>query len=179
MNLLPTVVDKIQYFTEQRELTLLLVNPEVQEAPDDVKGGIATIFSFIDENSSDTEKKWILNLLRDIAYYGKTPPIFTVNRGEDFSIRIDLEENRDFTGFNLTIRKADTHVLLSPNDTAGDSYANAATQYALINDLALTEDTFQKVHVLLENTDGSGLANGDAATLLTEAYLIVGESIDA
>jgi hypothetical protein len=34
-----------------------------------------------------------------------------------------------------------------------------------------------KAHVLLENTDGSNLANGDAATLLTNAYLLVDENI--
>jgi len=177
MNILSSVIDKIELFDDQREITLLLVNENVQEADDHTRGTLIEMFHTLSNASSDTKLKWLKDALRSIAYYNEKPPIFRVNRGEDFSVAIDLEEGRDFTGFVLTIRKADDNSLLSPASTAGDSYANAPTQYAYINDLSLQADDFFKVHVLLEETDGGGSASGDAVTLLTNAWLLVGEDI--
>jgi hypothetical protein len=157
----------------------MLVDPNVQNADKSTKGVLSEMFLTLTDTSSDVKFEWLTSALRDIAYYNSTPAIFRVTRGEDFSIAIDLEEGRDFTGFNLTIRRADDNTLLSPADTQGDSYSDASTQYAYINDLALNKGEFFKVHVLVEETDNNNLANGNAVTLLTESWLLVEESIDA
>ena len=179
MNLLPQVIDKVRLFENEREITLMLVDPNVQNANDQTKGVLSEMFLTLDDNSAAIKREWLTEALRSIAYYNEMPPFFRVNRGEDFSIAIDLEQGRDFTGFALTIRRADDGTLLSPDDTQGDSYSDAATQYAYINDLALTEKEFFKVNVLVEETDTENLANGNAVTLLTPAWLLVGASIDA
>jgi hypothetical protein len=179
MNLLPTVIDKVELFDNEREITLMLVDPNVQNADDDTKGAISEMFLSLTDTSPDIKFEWLTDVLRSIAYYNEHPPVFRVYQGENFSIRIELEEGRDFSNYVLTIRRADDHTLLSPDDTDGDSYANAPVQYAYINNLTLSLDEFFKVHVLVENTDGTGAANGDAVTLLTNAYLIVTDSIDA
>lgn len=179
MNLLPTVIDKVELFDNEREITLMLVDPNVQEASDHTKGVLSEMFMSLDDTSPDIKFEWLIDALRSIAYYDESPPLFRVNSGENFSIRIELEEGRDFTNYVLTIRKADDHTLLSPDNTDGDSYANSPVQHAYINNLSLALDEFFKVHVLVENKDGSGLASGDAVTLLTDAYLIVTDDIDA
>jgi hypothetical protein len=177
MNIAPFVLENVKEFSNDSEILLMLIDDAVQESAPHIRGTLAEMFKTIDANSPQIKKDWIEEILREMVYYDDSPPLFRVNRGEDFSIRIDLEEGRDFTGFNLTIRRADDSTLLSPNDTAGQSYTQAPTQYAYITDLDLTYGEVFKVHVLLENTDGSGLANGDAATLLTNAYLLVDENI--
>jgi hypothetical protein len=179
MNIVTTVFDKLSIFDEATEILSMLTSEGLQNASRKLQGDIQLMFSMLDDNSSDQKLEWAKEVLQRIAYYGETPPVFRVNRGEDFSIRIELEDGRDFTGFNLTIRKADDHTLLSPDDTAGDSYANAPVQYAYINDLALQLNEFHKVHVLLEETDSNDLATGDAVTLLTDAWLLVNDQIDA
>lgn len=179
MNLLPQVIDKISLFDNEREVTLMLVDPGIQEADEETKGVITEMFLTLTSNSSAIKFEWLTNALRELAYYSSKPVLFRVNQGEDFSVAIELEEGRDFTGFALTIRKADDGTLLSPADTLGDSYSNEPVQYAYINDLSLASDEFFKVHVLLEETDSNDLANGNAVTLLTEAWLLVGANIDA
>jgi len=178
MNIVPFVFDNVKEFSNDSEILLMLIDDAVQEAPAEVRGTLAEMLKTIDANSPQVKKDWVEEILREIVYYDYIPPLFRVNQGEDFSIRIDLEQGRDFTGFNLTIRRADTSALLSPNDTAGQSYTQAPTQYAYISDLSLSQDEVFKVHVLLENTDGNDLANGDVATLLTNAYLLVDDSLE-
>lgn len=156
----------------------MLTSDNVQNAPTDLKGDVQNIFQMLGENSPTQQLEWAKDLLKSIAYYDESPLVFRVYRGEDFSIRIDLEEGRDFTGFNLTIRRADDSTILSPESTQGESYSTSPVQYAYIEDLQLQPDQFVKVHVLLEHTDGNDLANGDVATLLTSAYLIVEGSLD-
>jgi hypothetical protein len=179
MNIVTSVYDKLDLFDNSTEVLSMLTSEGVQNAPENIRGDVQLMFSMLGTDPPQEQLNWANDLLQKIAYYEEYPPVFRVNRGEDFSIRIDLEEGRDFTGFNITIRRADDHTLLSPADTEGDSYSNAPAQHAYINDLDLPLGKFFKVHVLLEETDTNNLANGNAITLLTEAWLLVNDSIDA
>jgi hypothetical protein len=179
MNLVTSTYEKLDLFDNPTEILTMLTSENVQEAPSELRGDLQTMFSMLDDNSSQQKLDWAQGLLRNIAYYDETPPVFRVNSGENFSIRIELEEGRDFSNYVLTIRRADTNALLSPSDTAGGSYQSAPVQNAYINNLNLPVGEFFKTHVLVENTDGSGEANGDAVTLLTNAWLLVTDSIDA
>jgi hypothetical protein len=179
MNIVTSVYDKLDLFDNPTEVLSMLTSEGVQNAPENIRGDVQMMFSMLDDTSAQQKLDWVKDLLRSIAYYEEYPPVFRVHKGENFSIRIELEEGRDFTNYVLTIRRADDNTLLSPDDTDGDSYANSPVQHAYINNLSLTLDEFFKVHVLVENTDGTGEANGDSVTLLTNAYLIVVDNIDA
>lgn len=178
MNIVTSVYDKLDLFDKPHQILTLLTSENVQEADTNLQADIQNAFKKLDESSSDTQLQWTEDLLEAVAYYDEHPLVFRVYRGEDFSIRIDLEEGRDFSGFNLTIRKADDKTLLSPNDTQGQPYSVEPVQQAYIVDLSLSEGQLVKVFVLLENTDGNDLANGNVATLLTTAYLLVEGSLE-
>jgi hypothetical protein len=179
MNIVNSVYNKLDLFENPHEILTLLVSESVQEADSNLQADIQKLLSYLDEASSDQKFKWAKQLLSSVAYYKESPPVFRVYGGENFSIRIDLEEGRDFSGFALTIRRADNGALLSPADTLGDSHSNAPVQYAYIDNLNLISEEFFKVHVLLEETGSNDLATGNAVTLLTQAWLIVEGSIDA
>ena len=178
MNIVTSVYDKLDLFENPHQILTLLTSENVQEADSNLQADIQNAFKKLDESSSDTQLQWTEDLLEAVAYYDEHPLVFRVYQGEDFSIRVDLEEGRDFSGFNLTIRKADDKTLLSPDDTQGESHSMSPVQYAYIVDLSLSEGQLVKVFVLLENTDGNDLANGNVATLLTTAYLLVEGSLE-
>jgi len=178
MNLVTSVYNKLDLFDNPHEILTLLTSENVQEADTNLQADIQNAFKKLDETSPNTQLEWTEDLLESVAYYDEHPLIFRVYQGEDFSIRVELEEGRDFTGFNLTIRKADDKTLLSPDDTRGETYGMSPVQYAYIIDLSLQEGQLVKTFVLLENTDGNDIANGNVATLLTTAYLLVDGSLE-
>ncbi len=141
------------------------------------KGQINALFDFVDGVTTAQEKVDVIEVCKRLAW-GESPKIFYVNQGEDFSLQIDLEVGRDFTGYLLTIRLFVDLTILSADNVSGDSYANAPIQYITISDLSLVAGNFYKCVALLEHPDGGGLASGNAATNLTDVMLIVGTDID-
>lgn len=138
-----------------------------------VQGFIVQCFRLVTGGTSTFKKNALIEAVERIAHRQESPRFFPVNEGEDFCFVVDLEEGRDFTGYWLTIRNAEDNTLLSPNNIAG---TNEDIQEVKADDLSLAEGSFYKINVLLEH--GASAANGDAASLLADAILIVGKDID-
>jgi hypothetical protein len=174
MNLLTTIWSRLQIQFAAYDLPYLYsVVTEADKTGPSTKGFIIQCFNLIDGSTSTYKKNAIIEAMERVAFRHELPKFFNVNNGEDFCFVVDLEEGRDFTGYFLTIRNAEDGVLLSPNNIAG---TDEDIQEVNADDLNLAEGSFYKINVLLEH--GSGSANGDAATLLADAILIVGKSID-
>lgn len=173
-HIIPLVNDKIQYFSDSTRMYQFLVKANRLDAT--TKMLLQRMFDFVDGLTSAGDLDIIETALEEVAY-NQQPKIFETNEGEDFVIEIDLEEGRDFTGYLLTARKADG-TLISTNDQAGDSYANAPTQYIQIPDNPLTAGAFYRIYCNLEHPDVSNEASGDVATVLTKAIVIVEPDVD-
>jgi hypothetical protein len=174
-HIIPLVNSKIQYFSDSARIYQFLTR--VNRSDGNTKLMIQRIFDLVDGNTSAYTIGIIEELLEEVAY-NQLPKLFYTNEGEDFVIEIDLESGRDFTGYLLTARDASDGTLVSENDTAGDSYANAPTQYIQIPDLTLAANGFYKLWCNLEHPDGGNLASGDVATVLTKAFLLVDPLVD-
>lgn len=173
-NILTLVSDKVQYFSNTTNIWLYLLRVNRQDAA--TKELVVQIFDVIDGTTTSAQLDVAEQIIREIAF-NYQPKLFAVNEGEDFCLQIDLEVGRDFTGYMLTARTADTLTLISENNIAGDSYANAPTQDINCPDLSLTPGDYYHCVALLEHPSG-GIASGDAATKLTDFYLIVLPTID-
>lgn len=177
-NLFPLVWPKITaYFSTAQQSVLAQYLSEVNRQDAFTKGQLNALFDFVDNATTAQELLDVIEVCKRLSW-GESPKIFYANEGEDFSLQIDLEEGRDFTGFLLTIRLVDGMVLLSADDIAGDSYTNAPIQYIDISDLSLTAGNFYKCVALLEHPTGGAVASGNASTNLTDVMLIVGTDID-
>jgi len=174
-HIIPLVYSKLQYFSDSARILQFL--NKANRVDGTTKLILQRIFDTVGAGTSATTIGWIEEVLEEIAY-NQQPKIFYTNEGEDFVIEIDLEVGRDFTGYLLTARKADDLTLLSANNTAGDSYANAPTQYIQIPDITLAAGTFVKINCNLEHPDISNLASGDVATVLTKAFIYVEPLVD-
>jgi hypothetical protein len=164
-------------FTTAQQTTLGQYLTRVNRKDDFTKGQVVEIFNMIDGSTTTQEFLDVIEVCKRLAF-GEAPKMFYVNNGEDFSLQIDLEAGRDFTGYLLTMRLAVDLTLLSANNIAGDSYANAPIQYVTVSDLSLAAGNFYKCVALLEHPNVSDQASGDAATNLTDVILIVGTTID-
>ena len=173
-HIIPLVNSKIQYFSDSTRMYQFLLKANRTDAT--TKMLLQRIFDLVNGSTSAGDLDIVETVLEEIAY-NQQPKIFETNEGEDFVIEIDLETDRDFTGYLLTARQEDG-TLISDNDTAGDSYANAPTQYIQIPDNPLTAGAFYLIHCNLEHPDGSNLASGDVATVLTHAVIIVKPDVD-
>jgi len=173
-HIIPLVHDKVHFFPDTNRIWQALT--QVNRKDYDTKLAITRVFDYIDVSTTAAELQVAEDLLMEVSF-GQQPKIFFVNEGEDFCLQIDLEAGRDFTGYLLTLRDVDGN-LLSPNNIAGDSYANAPIQYITISDLSLTAGNFYRVNALLEHPDGFNLASGNAASLLTKVVLVVEYDID-
>jgi len=172
-HIIPLVHNKVHFFPDTNRIWQALT--QVNRKDYDTKLAVTRVFDYIDISTTAAELLVAEDLLMEIAY-GQVPKIFFVNEGEDFCLQIDLEVGRDFTGYFLTIRDT-AGVLLSANNIAGDSYANAPIQYITISDLSLTAGNFYRVNALLEHPAGP-IASGNAASLLTKVVLVVDYDID-
>lgn len=176
-NIFPLVWGTItSYFSQAQQTKLLQYLSQINKLDSYVKGQLVSIFEFVDGNTTAQEKLDAIEVCKRLAF-NEAPKIFYVNEGEDFSLQIDLEEGRSFINYFLTIRLAVDLTLLTANDIAGDSYANAPIQYIDIADLSLSSGNFYKCVALVEHP-AAGVASGNAATNLTDLILIVGSSID-
>lgn len=176
-NLFPLVWPTVTaFFTVAQQTKIAQYLSKVNRKDNATKQGVARIFEFIDVATTVAELLVVENLLMQISF-GQQPKMFFVNEGEDFALQIDLESGRDFTGFFLTIRQVEGMVLLTANNIAGDSFANAPIQFITTSDLSLAAGNFYKCVALLEHPAG-GVASGDAATNLTDLILIVDTDID-
>jgi hypothetical protein len=174
-HIIPLVNSKVQYFDDTARIYQFLTR--VNRADGNTKLMIQRIFDLVDLNTTATVLGWIEDMLEEVAY-NQQPKIFYTHEGEDFVIEIDLEEGRDFSGYLLTARLASTKALISADNTAGDSYENAPTQYIQIPDNTLTAGTFVKIYCNLEHPDMGNLASGDVATVLTTAFILVEPEAD-
>lgn len=176
-NLFPLIWSTITaQFSAAQQSVLAQYLSQINRQDAFTKGQINAIFDFVDGVTTTQEKLDVIEVCKRLAW-GESPKLFYVNQGEDFSLQIDLESGRDFTGFFLTIRQVAGMVLLSANNIAGDSFANDPIQFINISDLSLTAGNFYKCVALLEHPAG-GIASGNAATNLTDLMLIVGTDID-
>ena len=156
---------------DQPHLHRILV--EADKSNKILKGFIVQCFRLVDVTTSVFKKDVLVAFVERMAYVNNDVRFFNVNEGEDFCFTVTLEAGKDFTGYWLTIRNAEDQVLLSPDNIAGNT---DPVQNVNANDLALAAGDFYKIHVLLEH--GSTAANGDAAVLLADAILIVGQDLD-
>lgn len=179
MSLTSDIYSKLHLFDDKVGIVSIVSSEKFDNISEDIKSDIRTIFSFLDDNSSESEITWAKELLEEIANYEQNPPIFQVYPGENFSIEIEVDSGKDFSGFNLTLRKADDLTALSPLDIQGDSDTNSPTQQIYVNDLNLDPQTFIKALALLEEPDGNGKATGESVSLLTEVWLIIEDKIDS
>ncbi len=176
LNIFPIVWSTVRaYFSVAQRARLAQYLTQVNRKDDDTKIAVTKIFDFIDGGTSDADLLIVMDFMMEINF-GQQPKVFFVNEGEDFSLRIDLEAEADFTGFFLTIRDVDG-VLLSADDIDGDSYANAPIQYITITDLSLTAGIFYRANALVEHPNGP-IASGNASSLLTKLIFIVEYDID-
>lgn len=173
MNIVTSVFDKLSLFNNPVELLNFLVDKEVQTAPQEMRDGVIESFRFLDDTSSQQQLEWSKDMVEDIALHETMPSLFRVFKGEDFSIQITVTPDKDFSGYVLTVRKADDGTLLSPSDTAGKPADIEPVQYAYIDDVPFNEGQIVKVNVQLEKIDGTGNTTGDAVAVITEAYLIM------
>lgn len=173
MNIVTSVFDKLSLFDNPVELLNFLVDKDVQTAPQEIRDGVIEAFGFLDETSSNQQLQWSRDLVKDIALHQSMPSLLRVFSGEDLSIQITVTDDKDFSGYALTVRKADDSTLLSPDDTAGKPANVEPVQYAYINDVPFTEGQIVKVNVQLEKIDGTGATTGDTVAVITEAYLIM------
>lgn len=180
MNIIPYIHDKFSLFGMDEEFVILsIVSPEFRALSNEYQGAYVQAFRFLSEDTSEYD----LDTLRDFVAkpmidQTNDPEIYIAHQGEDFCLKVHLNETDDFTGYNLVARIAETHEAISALTIAGDSYANAPVQQIPIIDLDKLEGRFYRVHITLEHVE-AGAANGDAVSLLSEVLLIVREMVDS
>lgn len=179
MKLLSLHYDKLPHFSVEGAYLMTQLFRETERYGDkELLGAVSEILNRVDINTDAYDKAIVVDILKEVGYHRDTPAIFRVNEGEDFCLKIELEPDKSFEGFNLVARNAKTGALISDPDLMGQTYEDAPIQSVTITDLPFEEGGFYRVHVLLEHPDGGGSASGNASTLLTEATLIVYEEID-
>ena len=179
-NLLTTIAPKLNLFQDNAQKIRIIQNIRAFHNVDkETKGFIADYFNHLTAVSGTNKFNFCEEITRIVAHEQIKPIMIRENQGANFCIRIELESTADFTGTVLTVRNSEGQTLLSLNNIAGDSYANAPVQNIDIEDLALGAGEIYKLLALTEVPDGGGLASGEGTSKIAYIFLICEESIDA
>lgn len=167
-NIIPYVLNNLPNFgVEQNNVLLMLVSPPVTSADGFTQGALVKMLKKITPLTSTYEKETVIRCIEKIAFFGETPVIFIVNQGEDFAFEVDLEAGKTFEGYGLRAYNAEDGAPLGPAVEGTD----ADKQDVPVNNLSLPNHHVYRCHVVLE-------AGAPSSVLLTEAFLIVEDTID-
>lgn len=139
----------------------------------DQQDAIKMLFAYLPSFLTRTDI--IYEYLSTVAINEQRAYLFIAQRGADYLIEIDKQDETDMGNYAITLRSAEDRRLLSVDDYKGSA---AAVEKLPLMNLDLQAPGFYKTQVLLEHTT-NGVANGDALSLLFNMYILVTDTVDA
>jgi hypothetical protein len=100
--------------------------------------------------------------------------LYEINKGESITVRIEKDDNDNWSAYKIAVRDDDTNLLLS---SGIDNATNNSLQEITVNNFPLSENKLHKLRVTLEN-ETDGVANGDVVSTIGYVYALTSKNVD-